>query len=139
MANKVKKLSLRELALAPSSAFRTKSVLVAEWDTTVTIREPSAKAWTEWRHAINPELQEGEEPQKLTAAQEANRNLQCDVFLFIDTLLDEDNKPVFTLEDKELVESIYGPVHARLLAQAIELGGTVAESEKKSESPAPSS
>ncbi|WP_314154656.1 phage tail assembly chaperone, partial [Rouxiella badensis] len=76
---------------------------------------------------------------KLTPAQEANRNLQSDVFLFIDILLDEEKTQVFTLKDKELVESIYGPVHARLLNQALALGTSQAETEKKPENPAPSS
>lgn len=139
MAKKATRPSLRELALAPLSGFRSKDVDVPEWGCTVTIREPSAQAWLEWRQSINPEVTEGEEPKKLTPAQEANRNLQSDVFLFIDILLDEEKTQVFTLKDKGLVESIYGPVHARLLSQALALGASQAETEKKPETPAPSS
>jgi len=139
MVKKITKPSLRDLALAPLSGFRSKDVEVPEWGRTVTIREPSAQAWLEWRQSINPALTEGEEPKKLTPAQEANRNLQSDVFLFIDILLDEEKKPVFTLEDKALVASIYGPVHARLLNKALALGTSQADTEKKPETPAPSS
>lgn len=133
-------VSLRTLALAPLSGFRKKVVTVPEWgDAPVTIREPSSKGWIEWQQVINPEVPEGQEPVKMTPAQTVHRNMQADVILFIDVLLDENDQPVFKEEDRGLVESIYGPVHSRLLKQALELSTTAEAAEKKSESPAPSS
>ncbi len=134
------KNALRKLALAPMSGFRTSVVHVPEWDNvSVKLREPSGKAWLEWRQIVNPEQDEGDESQPLSAAQVAHRNMQADVVLFIDVLLDENDQPVFTAEDKSQVETIYGPVHARLLKQALDLSTSSATAEKKSETPALSS
>lgn len=151
MTKKSAKPSLRELALAPLSGFRKKQVSVPEWGATVTIREPSAAGWLEWRQLFEPHEEvldnafsdteqeiKKEEAISLTPAQQANRNLKSDVILFIDILLDEDLKPVFTLDDKAEVEAIYGPVHSRLLRQALDLGRSE-DIEKKSEPQEPSS
>ncbi len=127
-----KMLSLREQVLAPLAGFRTKTVPVPEWDNMkVKIREPSGPAWAQWRSIINPEVPEGEDGPKLTESQKTHRNICADVVLFIDVLLDEDDRPVFTEDDAELVQGIYGPVHARLLHQALNLGATQEEAEKK--------
>lgn len=134
------KNALRTLALAPMSGFRTSVVHVPEWENvSVKLREPSGKAWLEWRQIINPEQDEGDGSQPLSAAQIAHRNMQADVVLFIDVLLDENDQPVFADEDKPQVEEIYGPVHARLLKQALDLSTSSATAEKKSETPALSS
>ncbi|KID05292.1 phage tail protein [Hafnia alvei] len=134
------KNALRALALAPMSGFRTLVVSVPEWENvSVKLREPSGKAWLEWRQIVNPEQDEGDESQLLSAAQAAHRNMQADVVLFIDVLLDDNDQPVFTAEDKSQVEAIYGPVHARLLKQALDLSTSSVAAEKKSETPALSS
>ncbi|KEY58506.1 phage tail assembly chaperone [Serratia sp. DD3] len=126
-----KKLNLKALASAPMGGFRTKTVTVEEWEgATVVLREPSGMAWVEWRQIITPK--EGEVPGELSAAVAARRNVDADVVLFIDALLDESGKHVFTANDKELVAGIYGPVHARLLKQALDLSTTPADAEKKS-------
>lgn len=133
------KLSLKALVSAPMAGFRTKSVTVAEWEgAAVVLREPSSLAWVEWRQIIKPGEDEaaGKPP---SAAQEARRNIDADVVLFIDVLLDEDGKHVFTAEDKELVAGIYGPVHARLLKQALDLSTSPEDAEKKPESQTPNS
>lgn len=132
MSKEQLKNSIRSLALAPMSGFRTTVIEVPEWEgAQVKLREPSGAAWVEWRQIVNPELDDAEEPQKLTAAQTAHRNIQADVVLFIDVLLDEDDMPVFTADDKPQVEAIYGPVHSRLLKQALDLGTSSAVAEKK--------
>lgn len=132
MSKELLKNSIRALALAPMSGFRTTVIEVPEWEgAKVKLREPSGAAWVEWRQTINPDLSEDSEPEKLTAAQTAHRNMQADVVLFIDVLLDEDDMPVFTADDKAQVEAIYGPVHARLLKQALDLSTTSAVAEKK--------
>lgn len=119
--------NLRKIALAATSGFRTKEITVPEWeDVTVTIREPSAEAWLQWQDIIKPH----EEGEQLTPAETAHRNMRADVVLFINILL-EDGKPVFTLEDLEEVAAVYGPVHARIVKQALNLSLTPDEAEKK--------
>ncbi|WP_312387764.1 phage tail assembly chaperone [Atlantibacter hermannii] len=124
MAQKTSQNSLRNMALTASKAYRTKSgVTVPEWDDAkVTLREPSGDAWVKFREILNPDVTEGEEPLQLTEAQKFMRNKEADVVLFIDVLLDENGNRVFSYEDQKVVSEIYGPVHARLLAQAINLG-----------------
>lgn len=121
-------LSLKALALAPMAGFRKKEVSVPEWDNAkVIIREPSAEAWIRWQGIASPEPPkppEGQEPQEapeLTPSERAFRTMRADVTLFIDILLDTDLQPVFTVDDTEQVEAIYGPVHSRLLKQALDL------------------
>ena len=124
MPQKTASNSLRDMALTPSKAYRTKeNVTVPEWDDmSVSLREPSGDAWVKFREILNPEIPEGEEPPQLTEAQKFMRNKEADVVLFIDVLLDENGNRVFSYEDQKVVSEIYGPVHARLLAQAINLG-----------------
>ncbi|ABU76304.1 hypothetical protein ESA_01035 [Cronobacter sakazakii ATCC BAA-894] len=112
------------------AGFRTKTVTVPEWENArVKLREPSAQAWLEWQQVLNPKQGEGE-PEELTAAERALRNKSADVVLFIDVLLEEDGSQVFTEEDKAQVEQFYGPVHARLLKQALDLTTSAADVEK---------
>ncbi|MCM5755481.1 phage tail protein [Klebsiella pneumoniae] len=122
------KLSLKALALAPMAGFRKKEVTVPEWDNAkVIIREPSAEAWIRWQGIASPEAPkplEGQDPQEapeLTPSERAFRTMRADVTLFIDILLDTDLQSVFTVDDTEQVEAIYGPVHSRLLKQALDL------------------
>ncbi|OQP32436.1 phage tail assembly chaperone [Pantoea latae] len=130
MAKTASQNNLRALALAPMAGFRSKVISVPEWENAkVKLREPSGQAWLEWQQIINPNP-EGE-PEKLTAAERALRNKNADVVLFIDVLLNENDTPVFKAEDKPLVENIYGPVHARLLKQALDLSTSQADAEAK--------
>jgi len=130
MSKKASTNPLRALALAPMAGFRSKVVSVPEWEEAkVKLREPSGQAWLEWQQIINPNP-EGE-PETLTAAERALRNKSADVVLFIDVLLDEEDMPVFTAEDKPLIKNIYGPVHARLLKQALDLSTSQAAAEAK--------
>lgn len=122
------KPSLKALALAPMAGFRKKEVSVSEWDNAkVIIREPSAEAWIRWQGIASPEQpkapegQEAPEAPELTPSERAFRTMRADVTLFIDILLDTDLQPVFTVDDTEQVETIYGPVHSRLLKQALDL------------------
>lgn len=132
MTAKKSALSLRSLALAPLSGFRSKTVTVPEWGgVEVNLREPSAQAWLEWNEIIAPRPSEGSEEIRLTAAQVAHRNLRADVVLFIDVVLDEESMPVFLTEDRDQVQAIYGPVHARLLKQALDLSTTQADADAK--------
>ncbi|CCW31111.1 Tail assembly chaperone [Xenorhabdus nematophila F1] len=122
-------MNIRQLALTPKRGFRTKTVTVTEWDNaTVTLREPSAWAWVRWNEVTSSATEE----EKLSTAEKVLRNTRADVVLFIDVLCDEDGETVFTPDDIEEVMNIYGPVHFRLLHQALSLVTTGDEAEKKS-------
>lgn len=125
--------SLRDLALAASSGFRSKIVEVPEWNgAKVILREPSGEAWVKFREIMAPaEAEEGQEPQKLSIQDEYLRNKQADVVMFIDVLLDENGEQVFNQGDEQTVSEIYGPVHSRLLSQAIALGMSQEKAEAK--------
>ena len=103
MAQKTSQNSLRDVALTASKAYRTKDgITVPEWDgAKVTLREPSGDAWVKFREIVNPQLAEGEEAPTLTEAEKFLRNKEAD-----------------------------GPVHARLLAQALGLGMSQEEAGK---------
>ncbi|EAN4031984.1 phage tail protein [Salmonella enterica] len=110
--------SIKELALSRQSAFRHTSVNVPEWDgVTIMLREPSAEAWLHWQDVIKP----GDAESELSVSERAHRNLRADVTLFIDVLFDEEGQQVFSKDDFVEVEAVYGPVHARLLRQALNL------------------
>ncbi|WP_334676209.1 phage tail assembly chaperone [Klebsiella oxytoca] len=122
------KPNLKALALAPMAGFRKKEVTVPEWENAkVIIREPSAEAWIRWQGIASPEQpkppegQEAPEVPELTPSERAFRTMRADVTLFIDILLDTDLHPVFTIDDTKDIESMYGPVHSRLLKQALDL------------------
>ena len=119
--------NLRKKVLAATAGFRTKEITVPEWeDVKVTIREPSAEAWLMWQDIIKP-LADGEE---LTPAENAHRNMRADVVLFINILL-ENGAPVFSINDADEVAAVYGPVHARIVKQALNLSLSPDDAEKK--------
>lgn len=91
------------------------------------LREPSAEAWLHWQDVIKPGDTDGE----LSVSERAHRNLRADVTLFIDVLFDEQGEPVFSKNDFADVEAVYGPVHARLLRQALNLTTDQKEAEGK--------
>ncbi|MFC0228067.1 phage tail assembly chaperone [Serratia aquatilis] len=135
------KIDLRALISAPMAGFRTKEVCVAEWGgAKVILREPSQQAWGLWRDIITPvPAEEGKEPAKLSISEETQRNLRADALLFTQVLLDEKFQPVFLQENIDQVIDFYGPVHARLLSQAIELQTSIEEAAKKPASQKPNS
>ncbi|HDZ9988291.1 TPA: phage tail protein, partial [Escherichia coli] len=81
------------------------------------LREPSAEAWLRWQEIVKT----GDDDTPLSVAERARRNLEADVELFIDVLCDTGMQPVFSADDREQVLAVYGPVHARLLRQSLEL------------------
>lgn len=123
--------NIRNLALATMSGFRHKTVDVPEWEgATVVLREPSAEAWLRWQEIVK--AKDDETP--LSVAERARRNLEADVELFIDVLCDTGLQPVFSEDDREQVIAVYGPVHARLLRQSLELISDAGEVKKSSAS-----
>jgi len=111
------KVNLKQLALAKLAGFRNKTVIVPEWQgAEVILREPSAEAWLRWQDATK-----SDEIDEVSASEKALRALRGDVTLFIDVLCNPDQQPVFNVDDMDKVQSVYGPVHSRLLKQALDL------------------
>ncbi|UAN59908.1 phage tail assembly chaperone [Serratia sp. JSRIV004] len=137
----VKKSDLKALASAPMSGFRTKPLKVPEWGgAKVILREPSPAGWGQWCEIMEPEEpKEGAKAVELSITEQTQRNIRADAVMFIDVLLDEDQTPVFTREELDEVVGFYGPVHSRLLKQALALQTSPEDAEKKSESQKPSS
>lgn len=118
--------NIRELALARMAGFRNKPETVKEWGgVKVILREPSAEAWLRWQEIVK----DGDE--ELSVSERAMRNLRADVTLFIDVVCDENQDPVFSPEDAEEVQGVYGPVHSRLLKQALDLIASSDDAKKK--------
>ncbi|MCL6366688.1 phage tail protein [Pectobacterium carotovorum subsp. carotovorum] len=112
------KKSIKSLALAAGSGFLTKAITVPEWEgVNVILREPSAEAWLRWQDAIKTD----DDSESVSVSERARRNLHADATLFVDILRDEDGEPVFSVDDIEDVKKIYGPVHSRLLRQALDM------------------
>ncbi|HHQ4049968.1 phage tail assembly chaperone [Citrobacter sp. MGH106] len=126
--------SLKELALAKMSGFRHKIITVPEWDgVKVVLREPSGEGWLRWQEiAKSGADEEGE----VSVSEKAHRNLCADVVLFIDVLCDTNKQPVFSVDEEDQVREIYGPVHSRLLKQALDLINSADEAREKSQPPA---
>ena len=111
------KVNLKQLALAKLAGFRNKTVIVPEWQgAEVILREPSAEAWLRWQEATK-----SGDMGDISISEKALRGLRGDVTLFIDVVCDTDQQPVFSVDDAEEVQSVYGPIHSRLLKQALEL------------------
>ncbi|MDH2911221.1 phage tail assembly chaperone [Kosakonia sp. HypNH10] len=126
-------MSIKELALAKHSGFRHKTVTVPEWGgVNVVLREPSGEAWLRWQEIAGTDIR----AEELSVSERANRNLRADVALFLDVLCDEDKQQVFTRDDEEEVRAIYGPVHSRLLKQALDLIASGDDAREKSPPPA---
>ncbi|WP_272582911.1 phage tail assembly chaperone [Providencia sp. PROV261] len=129
--DKVKKFNLRDLALSAERSFRTKEIVIPEWDDAeVIIREPSIKARMDHQALLDSA---GEK--ELSAIEQTELNLKADVILLIDVLLDKDKEPVFKLSDSDEVFKTYGPVHSRILNAAFELTMTAEIAKKKLETP----
>ncbi|EAM4231535.1 phage tail assembly chaperone [Salmonella enterica] len=126
--------SLKELALAKMSGFRHTIITVPEWGgVKVVLREPSGEGWLRWQEiAKSGADEEGE----VSVSEKAHRNLCADVVLFIDVLCDTNKQPVFSIDEEEQVREIYGPVHSRLLKQALDLINSADEAREKSQPPA---
>jgi len=129
-------LSIRDLALSPLAGFRHIETTVPEWGgVKVILREPSADAWQRWREIVDiKKVLADESNNEITpepTPEDARVSLKADVTLFIDVLFGLDKKPVFDIENADQIESLYGPVHSRLLKKALDLTTTPEEAKKK--------
>jgi len=125
--------SLKERALAKDSGFRFKETTVPEWDNArVVLREPSGEGWLRWQEISRA----GDEDENISVSERAHRSLCADAALFIDVLCDTDRQPVFSAGEQDQVQKIYGPVHSRLLRQALDLITSADDAREKSQPPA---
>ncbi|WP_145491335.1 phage tail assembly chaperone [Yersinia rohdei] len=116
------KKDLRSLVIAPRAGFRHKTVAVPEWgDVTVTLREASSGAWIRWREFAKKGGELPDNAESVSIEDRISNNILADVTLFVDVLLDDDGQLVFSPEEVNLVAECYGPVHARLLKEALSL------------------
>jgi hypothetical protein len=121
------KPSLKALALAPMAGFRKKKSPfrsgITPKSSFVSHQQKPGFAGRALPARNHPNHRKGRSPEapELTPSERAFRTMRADVTLFIDILLDTDLQPVFTVDDTEQVEAIYGPVHSRLLKQALDL------------------
>ena len=123
------KKDLKTLALARLSGFRHKTVKVPEWgNVSRGRREPWEGVWLLRRGGRNGD---GEDDDTRSVGAKTRRNLEADVTLFCDVLCDTDLQRVFAPDDREQVLAVYGPVHARLLRQALELIADAESARKK--------
>lgn len=114
-----KKADLKAMASHPLAGFKHKKVPVPEFDNAeVILREPSAGAWLAWQEKYEKLKIDAE---SLSVAEKAQIQLEADVLLFISVFCDEDGYPVFAAEDEEQVRNFYGPVHSRLVKEALDL------------------
>ncbi|QIQ21020.1 phage tail assembly chaperone [Zophobihabitans entericus] len=109
-------MNLKKLITAKNAGFRTKTVTVPEWGgISVVLREPSVGAWSAWAETLRSlDVFEAEDKSLQRVAAEAK--------LFASTLCDDKGNLIFEDEVDDLITN-YGPVHSRLLNQALELSG----------------
>ena len=126
------KKDIKALALSPLAGFRHKEVIVKEWGgAVVVVREPSAEAWLRWNEITKKVNNPEEGDPELSEEEKFDISRSGDVAMFIDVLLDSDGNTIFSVEDAEELKRVYGPVHTRLLSNAVGMVSNSAEAEKK--------
>lgn len=109
-------MNLKKLITAKNAGFRTKTVTVPEWGgISVVLREPSVGAWSAWAETLRS-LETEEDTDK------NRQRVEAEATLFASTLCDEKGSLVFEGDVSDLIAN-YGPIHSRLLNQALELAG----------------
>lgn len=110
-------MNLKKLISAKNAGFRTSTVTVPEWGgITVVLREPSVGAWSIWAESMH-ELETCDD-----ALIGKRKRIEAEAVLFASTLCDEQGNVIFEGDYDDLITN-YGPVHSRLLNQALELSG----------------
>ena len=121
-------MDIKKLASSPLSGFRHKEVPVPEWgNVKVIIREPSAPDWAQWQSALRGKVavenEDAATNSELGEAQDLNLGIEIEAMLFSAILYDTKGLRVFTADDLGGLIQHYGPVHTRLLNEAIQLAG----------------
>uniref|UniRef100_UPI00119F7C61 phage tail assembly chaperone n=2 Tax=Yersiniaceae TaxID=1903411 RepID=UPI00119F7C61 len=84
-----------------------------------------------WREVAVKGEANPDEAVKASIEDQITNNILSDVTLFVDVLLDESGLQAFSNEDIPLVAESYGPVHARLLKEALSLSKQDIETAEK--------
>ncbi|WP_392552967.1 phage tail assembly chaperone [Orbus wheelerorum] len=109
--------NLKKLISAKNAGFRTTTLTVPEWGgITVVLREPSVGAWSIWAETLR-QIEDNND-----ADDKHSKRIEAEAILFASTLCDEKGNIIFDGEYDDLIAN-YGPVHSRLLNQALELSG----------------
>jgi hypothetical protein len=123
-------MNLKQIITAKNAGFRTKKIHVSEWNVTVTVREPLHTDF----HRYIKSIKDITESKSLTDHEKDALNIKAEATLFSAILLDDNGDLVFCDGVDDLVEN-YGPIHTRLVNEAINLLGLssepIADAEKK--------
>lgn len=123
-------MSLKDKAIQKNAGFRQKNIVIPEWeDARAIIREPSVHAWLIWQETLS------EVNDNLPKVDIRKSHIKADAYLLASSLLEENGDLVFESEkDIDDLIKAYGPVHSRILKQALDLsdiGKAPIESAKK--------
>lgn len=121
-------MNLKQIITAKNAGFRTKRVWVEEWGVEVTIREPLHTELNRCSKTINDIT----DNKKLTEHEKDLVNIKAEATLFATVLLDDNGDFVFSDDIDDLVKN-YGPVHTRLVNEALELMSLKKEPIKEAE------
>jgi hypothetical protein len=123
-------MNLKKIILAKNAGFRTKKIHVSEWNVTVTVREPLHTDF----HRYIKSIKDITDNESLTDRERDLLNIKAEATLFSAILMDDNGDLVF-LDDVDDLTQNYGPIHTRLVNEAINLLGLnnepIAEAEKK--------
>lgn len=112
-------MSIKSAAL--KNGFRTKKITVPEWDdATIIIREPSSVDWFYFQEQM-PEKKEGVKG----TLDDLSQGVRAEAQMFAHCILDEDGERIFSDDELEELIVAYGPIHTRIMNQAIRLAGMV--------------
>lgn len=124
-------MNLKQIITAKNAGFRTKQIEVSEWQITVIVREPLHIDFNRYIKSIK----EITEQKQLTDEEKDSLSIKAEARLFADILLDDKGDLVFKPADLDDLIKNYGPVHTRIVNEAIsliELGSKpIEEAEKK--------
>lgn len=107
-------MSLKTLISNPVLGRRFKIITVPEWDNAkVRIVEPDSNAWFKAKQLLPDDSKTGSDDGLA-------QGVKSDAELFIRCVLNEDGTVIYDAVDDSLLTA-YGPVHSRILRQALDL------------------
>jgi len=127
-------MNLKKIITAKNSGFRIKEFQVAEWNTTICVREPLHIDFYRYVKSIEKTSKDD----SLTEQEKDLLNIKAETLLFAATVIDKNGNLIFNSNDSKEMEALvesYGPVHTRVLNKALELielnNDPLKEAEKK--------
>ncbi|MCE9664524.1 phage tail assembly chaperone [Halomonas sp. M5N1S17] len=117
----------RAALLAPLAGFRHRSMPVGDTDAQVIVREPGADDWLTWQQHLQEAAGEDvteENAEEVAERVTSSRDHTPEAALLVRVLLDPNTfERIFTDDDVEEVNRLWGPVYGRYLNAAFELAG----------------